>query len=570
MNTPKFTAVFDASGSLSDICAEINGRKIFMLGHGGADRECAIIRATKFENCLPVLLGAGLGYAIKELLQIFPDKIAVIEKETELQAISKVRENLSKEEKQRILWLTDQEANKILADLTNWQKEQQGLRFLPLVLPFYQRLDSQWYGFLREQLQASAAFDFWAKAVKPRFQHDKPRLLLMTSKYFLMGEIIRACDKLGLEYKLLLLSEGEVPQNDFIQQLLTTVLEFQPDCCLTMNHMGVDREGVLMDLLSRLQLPLASWFVDNPHLIVHLYQKCVSPWTALFSYDADTVDTLHTVGFPHVFYLPLGTDPERFCPSAKPVPKAWKAEVSFVGNSMIYKVGARLKKTKLPRGLLLQYKKVSEGFLSKREHSVAKYIEDYEPEAFKLYLALPDNESRLAFETVVTWQSTRLYRNACVRQLLPFKPLIVGDEGWQNIEFRNESQQPRYLGVINYYHDLPKFYAHSAINFNCTSQQMKGAVNQRIFDGPAAGGFVLTDWREQMAELFDPDQMAYYQDKEEIPDKIRYYLKNPSERQKILEAGRKRVLAEHTWDRRLQILLNKMREIYGTPKVSKN
>ena len=146
----------------------------------------------------------------------------------------------------------------------------------------------------------------------------------------------------------------------------------------------------------------------------------------------------------------------------------------------------------------------------------------------------------------LTWQATRVYRNGCVRRLLPFHPLIVGDDGWK-IEFRHDKLQPRYHGIINYYDELPRFYAHSAINFNCTSKQMKGAVNQRIFDGPAAGGFVLTDWRPQMEALFEPGEMVCYRSPDEIPDLVRHYLAHPEERRRILEAGRARVLSCHSW-----------------------
>ena len=268
------------------------------------------------------------------------------------------------EQRERLLIVQESDPRAALTILTHWQTAHGGRPLLPLPLPFYQRLDRPYYGWLREQLAASADFDFWGRAVRPRFREATPRLLLLTSKYFLMGEVQRACEQLNLPYKLVLIGEGEVAQGDFVRQLLEAVLSFHPDCCLTLNHMGVDIEGVLMDLLARLQLPLASWFVDNPHLIIHLYSKCISPWTALFTYDADNVDSLHAAGFPHVFYLPLGTDLERFRPSSKPVPASWKADVSFVGNSMVYKVGARLKKTKLPRSLLRTFRASAQEFMA--------------------------------------------------------------------------------------------------------------------------------------------------------------------------------------------------------------
>ena len=64
-------------------------------------------------------------------------------------------------------------------------------------------------------------------------------------------------------------------------------------------------------------------------------------------------------------------------------------------------------------------------------------------------------------------QATRLYRNGCVRRLLPFHPLLVGDAGWKT-EFRHESAQPRYLPALSYYTELLlsallTLYAHFAL-----------------------------------------------------------------------------------------------------------
>ena len=73
----------------------------------------------------------------------------------------------------------------------------------------------------------------------------------------------------------------------------------------------------------------------------------------------------------------------------------------------------------------------------------------------------------------------------------------------------------------------------------------------------------------QMEQLFEPDEMACYHDPEEIPDLARHYLAHPAERRKLAAAARNRVLACHTWEHRLQVLLEHMRRIYGTPQVGK-
>ncbi|MBR4741580.1 MAG: glycosyltransferase, partial [Desulfovibrio sp.] len=479
----------------------------------------------------------------------------------ELQNLTKTLENLPKQ----ALVVTKANKEDVLNCLTLWQNDNSYKRLYPIVLPFYQRLDPDFYGHLRKSITASFQFDFWKRAVHPIFQQATPKVLLLTSKYFLMGEIIGACNKLGLDYKLVTVPKESMGSSDFVRQMLKEVLAFKPDCCITLNHMGVDREGVLMDLLQRLQLPLASWFVDNPHLIIHLYAKCINPWTCLFTWDCDNIPSLHQQGFPYVEYLPLGTDPNRF-QSHKQVPKDFQSRVSFVGNSMLYKVGGRLKSAHFPPQLLANFQNMALAFMVSDERNVQPFLANNYPESYAIYNSLPDNETKLAFETAVTWQATRIYRKNCVLKLLPFKPLIAGDDGWR-IELAKIEPKPRFFRELSYYSELPIFYNGSEINFNCTSKQMKGAVNQRIFDCPATGNFVLTDWRAQMEALFTPQEMVCYHEEEEIPHLVQFYLDHPTTRKQIAQAAQKRVLAEHTWFHRLKTLLDKMHTIYQTKKA---
>ncbi|MCR4665790.1 MAG: DUF3880 domain-containing protein [Desulfovibrio sp.] len=567
MHTYSLTPLVDDQQNLMDIEAKSPGRRFLLLGPKGPAREEAIItpflqKYAENPRLLPVLLGLGVGRALESLLESYDGPIAVLDNEhtKSSELCPKTLSRLLASGNVTVISAPSFEEAR--NRLTIWQKQHGDRPLCPLINPFYQRLDPAFYGEIRKVLEASSAFDFWNKAVQPRFTTSTPRLLLLTSKYFLMGEVQAACKRLGIPTTLITIGDEEVGQERFVEQILQAVLRHAPDFCLTLNHMGVDREGVLMDLLARLKLPLASWFVDNPHLIIHLYTRCISPWTCLFTFDSDNVASLKEMGFPHVYYLPLGTDPLRFSPAAGQAPAAWRSRLSFVGNSMLYKVGGRLKKADLPKSLKMAFQEVATAYIQSSERSVAVFLQEAFPDLYAIYETLPDNEQKLAYETAVTWQATRRYRNDLVRRLLPFHPTIAGDTGWA-IEFRNEAEQPRYMPELNYYAELPLFYTCQDISFNCTSQQMKGAVNQRIFDCPAAGGFVLTDWREQMDELFTPEEMAVYREADEIPDKIRFFLSHEHERKAMAARARKRVLACHTWEARLNILIHRMREIYG-------
>jgi spore maturation protein CgeB len=82
-------------------------------------------------------------------------------------------------------------------------------------------------------------------------------------------------------------------------------------------------------------------------------------------------------------------------------------------------------------------------------------------------------------------------------------------------------------------------------------------VNKRTFEIAAAGGFQLVSHRPGLDELFDDGrELVSYEGLDDLREKIRYYLVHDQLRQQIARAGQERVLAEHTYARRLHLLLD--------------
>ncbi|WP_319583830.1 glycosyltransferase [uncultured Pseudodesulfovibrio sp.] len=542
--------------TLADLRIHIQGKTWHLWGRNGREREAGLADAVQ-DGDLPVLLGAGLGHCLARLLERgLP--VAVVDRERGLFELTGA---LDQKGEAVCLHVDDPDPALALRRLDEWQAAQGGRPLTPVILPLYQRLDRAYYGALAQTIKANATTDFWSRARYPKFRSHAPRVLFFDSDYFLCREILAALDRLGVAHHTLPLLNRETGSGEFIEGLLKAVIDFRPDMVLTVNHFGLDREGKLAGLLDELGLPLASWFVDNPHLILFDYDHPGADNTVIFTFDAGNLDAMNDRGFRHVHYLPLATDPGRFRQDAGAAPPEWNAEVSFVGSSMTGPVKKCLGLSGLPASRTREYEEVAGDFGRSGETSVARFLKAERPDWLDTIDRLPRREQRLATESLLTWEATRQYRSACVRATLPFSPLVVGDDGWTNLLHGSNA---RLLPNLDYYADLPRFYPRSEINFNCTSRQMKGAVNQRVFDVPACGGFLLTDHREQMEDLFDLDrEAAVYRTVEEIPGLIERYLADPGARERISQAAARRIQAQHTYEIRMQRLLEVMRRTFA-------
>lgn len=548
------------TGRLADVRLSVDGKTRHLCGRGGETALVLAVRQAMQAGETPVFVGFGLGRGPAEALALGADRVVVADREEAILAVTRPPSGLADDPRLTFAAEADPDATAaaVLAALPRAARR----RVAVIVHPGYLRLDRTYYGEVAARLRSRAVFS--QRTGYARFAGTQARVLMLQGDYFLQGEIEAALRGLGVPARGLPLPDLARGSTAFIETLLTAVAEFRPDFLLTVNHLGLDREGRLMALLAELELPLASWFVDSPRLILHDFPRQASPWCAVFTWDKDTLADLSGLGFADPVFLPLATDPERFRPPRPgdaPPDAAWAADVSFVGNSMRDKVREPLERLAAYPELVRDYPALAEGFARAAHRDVAAFVAKARPDVHARYTALPDARTRLDFELLVTWEATRQYRTRCVQGILPFAPHIAGDRGWA--EALPPSPPWRHLPPLGYYQDLPRFYPGSKVSLNCTSMQMKGAVNQRVFDIPACGGFVLTDRREQLHLAFDPDETACYDEPGQIPDLVRHYLAHPAERRRITDKARRRILAEHAYRHRLTALVAAMRARYA-------
>ena len=87
------------------------------------------------------------------------------------------------------------------------------------------------------------------------------------------------------------------------------------------------------------------------------------------------------------------------------------------------------------------------------------------------------------------------------------------------------------------------------------------ASNMRLFEATGVGTCLLTDWKSNLAEIFEPDvEVAVYRTPNEAVEKYRWLMENDSERRKIAAAGQARTLRDHTLAQRAVVLNQIIRE----------
>ncbi len=384
----------------------------------------------------------------------------------------------------------------------------------------------------------------------PKFT-GSTRMLILKTEYFFDQSWIRAGESLGWEVDTVSSTMVGSLTRDDIGRFFTAIGAFKPDFILASNYTGMDAGGMFARFLADARIPYISWFTDTPRMILYDREVYCSHYSVAATWERGYVPHFEALGFEHVFYMPLATDPALFCG----VPQArCERDLAFVGTSMIEQVNEAWEKLAcVPAVIEAIHEAFDEGRVS-RERFAAGMDTILEP---ALIDSLDTSQRRNA-ELCVVYEATRRQRHDMVKCMEPFGVIVRGDPNWGDVT-------PHADGPVGYFTDLGPYYRDTAININATSLQMKTTVNQRVFDCPAAGGFLITDAQADVEELFDPEsEVVTYASLEELEDKVQYYLAHPAERIAIVRRAQARIAAHHTHAHRLSALAAYLKERYGS------
>ena len=101
--------------------------------------------------------------------------------------------------------------------------------------------------------------------------------------------------------------------------------------------------------------------------------------------------------------------------------------------------------------------------------------------------------------------------------------------------------------------DMYQVLRSSQITLNHHGDVAPYANNMRLFEATGVGTCLITDWKENLKEMFEPGkEVLTYRSPDECAELIQYYLEHDEERRAIGYAGQTRTLREHTYYLRMQ------------------
>lgn len=127
---------------------------------------------------------------------------------------------------------------------------------------------------------------------------------------------------------------------------------------------------------------------------------------------------------------------------------------------------------------------------------------------------------------------------------------------WSN-EKDDRLNKVEHHGYADYYKQMPYIFHLSKINLNIALRVIQTGIPLRVLDIMGCGGFLLTNYREEIAEHFqNGEECVIYEDLEDMFEKAEFYLAHDAQRQRIAANGLEKVKREFTFERAMREMLD--------------
>ncbi len=302
---------------------------------------------------------------------------------------------------------------------------------------------------------------------------------------------------------------------------------------------------------------------DAPYIKMYTpFGKMDNCWFSVF--DRIDAERFRKAGLKHVLYQPLAVNPYEIKKWNLPARTKGRYfnDICFIGS--LYSGNAYDKELgNAPSSLQRYFESIFEEaafrwdgqnrIYGKTSPEIVKYLEMAVPE-FEL-ANVYDLEDCKVFEINYLVRKLANIERTCVLNMLA-EYFNVTCHTYEEAG-RERLSGVRILPPVDYGEAMSLVFAGSKINLNISLKGIEGGTPKRVIDICGAGGFALSSYCEETAELLEEDkEIVMFRSPEELVEKADFYLRNDQAREKIAMAGQKKVLQNYTYERQLKELMD--------------
>jgi hypothetical protein len=133
---------------------------------------------------------------------------------------------------------------------------------------------------------------------------------------------------------------------------------------------------------------------------------------------------------------------------------------------------------------------------------------------------------------------------------------LVGKK-WQNVGLTAHGEHSGVPGANLY-------YATHKASLNLFGGCVHGGMPLRPYDIASANGLIFTHYNRELPDLFEPGKECIaFKNESEMNEQLDRVLGAPQEYDRVVEAGHRRMVAEHTWEHRMARVMGEVGERFG-------
>ena len=346
------------------------------------------------------------------------------------------------------------------------------------------------------------------------------------------------------------------------KELTLTLRREIPDTVFSFNYFPV-----ISNACKKENVRYISWIYDSPYVMLYSY-TVINPCNVIYVFDKELYMEFHNAGIQTVRYMPMAANTERLdrlveselqsaAASTRQSQSPYRYNVSFVGSLYTEEHNFFDRMTTLS-----DYTKGYLDAIMSAQMKIQGYNfiqESLSPIMDDLYKALPmdpnpdgvESKEYLYAQYVINRKITGLERTELIRAVTErfHFDLFTPNKGFTLPNLTNH-------GTVDFYEQMPLVFKRSKINLNISLRSIISGIPLRAFDIMGSGGFLLSNFQADFLDDFVPgEDFVYYESKEDLVNKIDYYLNHEEERIAIASNGHDKVAAGHTFRHRVREML---------------